>query len=74
MDNQGALENLVSNSNNMNRKMGELIQRVEVILPQAGTVSPTAAAGQATLPSNPVGFVIVDLPGVGNVKFPYYGE
>jgi hypothetical protein len=36
-----------------------------------GTVSATATAGSATLPTNPVGFIIFNVAGTA-VKVPYY--
>lgn len=42
------------------------------IFPQTAGTSASATAGSATLPSNPVGFIVVTLPNGTSAKVPYY--
>lgn len=43
------------------------------VFPAAGGTSPSASAGSATLPENPIGFIVVTLPDGTAAKVPYYG-
>ncbi len=54
------------------RYIGLLIQAIREIFPQQTGTSTTATAGAATLPANPVGFIVVSLPNGTSVKVPYY--
>lgn len=40
--------------------------------PQTGGTATTATGGAATLPANPVGFIVVTLPNGTSAKVPYY--
>lgn len=42
------------------------------IFPQTTGTSTSATAGSATLPANPVGFIVVTLPNGTSAKVPYY--
>lgn len=55
------------------RYIGLLIQAIRQIFPQQTGTATTATAGAATLPANPVGFIVVALPNGTSVKVPYYG-
>lgn len=52
--------------NNVARVMG-------AAFPRSSGTSPSATAGAATLPANPVGFITVTLPDGTAAKVPYYG-
>jgi hypothetical protein len=54
-------------------KLGTVAQTLSNSFPQVTGTAPTATAGTATLPSNPVGFITVTLPSGASVKVPYYG-
>lgn len=56
-----------------NTLLGQLVIALRAALPTVfGSLSGTATAGSATLPSQPAGFVVVSLPGGGTGKIPYY--
>lgn len=60
------LKNLVVSANTIN-------QTIAKVFPQTSATSATAIAGAATLPANPVGFLVVLNPATGtSVKIPYY--
>ncbi|SCB30257.1 hypothetical protein [Rhizobium lusitanum] len=42
------------------------------VFPQTGGTATTATGGSATLPANPVGFIVVTLPDGTSAKVPYY--
>lgn len=69
----GAVTDLVTVQQNGVRYLGQLIQAIRSIFPQQTGTSTTASAGSATLPANPVGFIVVSLPDGTSVKVPYYG-
>lgn len=52
--------------------INQLIQKFGTIFPVSGGTSTSATGGSATLPSNPVGFIVVTLPNGTAVKVPYY--
>lgn len=56
----------IDNGGNINLQNGGTVQFA------SGLSSPTAVAGSNTLPSNPVGFITMNIGG-SNVKVPYYG-
>lgn len=61
-----ALQNAVQAVNKLN-------QTLQSTLPYAQSTATTATAGAATLPANPVGFLVVTNPTTGQaVKIPYY--
>lgn len=47
-------------------------QILKSTFPQQGGTSATATGGAATLPANPVGFIIVTLPNGTSARVPYY--
>ncbi len=55
------------------RYLGLIIQAIQKIFPQQTGTATTATSGAATLPGNPVGFIVVSLPNGTSVKVPYYG-
>lgn len=54
--------------------IGLLIQAIKSVFPQQTGTSATATAGAATLPANPLGFIVVSLPNGTSVKVPYYAS
>lgn len=53
--------------------INDLVKALTTSFPQQGGTSATATAGAATLPANPVGFLVVTINGVA-VKVPYYAS
>ena len=49
-------------------------QNIATVFPQQTGTASSATAGSATLPANPVGFIIVTLPSGSTVKVPYYAQ
>lgn len=45
---------------------------ISAVFPQSGGTVASATAGAATLPANPVGFIVVTLPNGTVAKVPYY--
>lgn len=70
----GALQNLNNTQQQGVQYIGLLIQAIKAIFPQQTGTAPTATAGAATLPPNPVGFVVVTLPDGTLAKVPYYND
>lgn len=54
--------------------LGQIIAAIRAVFPQQNGTSATATAGAATLPANPLGFIIVSLPNGTTVKVPYYAQ
>lgn len=52
--------------------IGKLTNAVKSVSFQSTGVSATATAGAATLPANPVGFLVITLPSGEPAKVPYY--
>lgn len=52
--------------------LGKIYQALQNAFAQIGGTSGTATGGAATLPANPVGFLIVTLPNGTAAKIPYY--
>lgn len=52
--------------------LGQILLAIKAVFPQMTGLSTTATAGAATLPANPVGFIIVTLPDGTTRKVPYY--
>jgi Holliday junction resolvasome RuvABC endonuclease subunit len=74
-------DELVSNLKNVVLNLSQLVQAMQAqtaainaVFPQQTGTAATATAGSATLPANPVGFIIVTLPGGSTVKVPYYDQ
>lgn len=61
-----ALKQMCQSANTVNQTLAR-------VFPQSISTSATAVAGAATLPANPVGFLVVNDPITGvAVKIPYY--
>lgn len=52
--------------------LGQIISAIKSVFPQQTGTATSATAGAATLPANPVGFIVVSLPDGTSVKVPYY--
>ena len=68
------LKNVVLNISNLTKAVQAQTAAIQTVFPQQTGTSGTATAGSATLPANPVGFIIVTLPGGATVKVPYYAQ
>ena len=55
------------------RAMNDLRLAITSVFPQTGGTATSATGGAATLPANPVGFIVVTLPDGTSAKIPYYG-
>lgn len=55
------------------RAINDLVAKIGKIFPISGGTTTTATGGSATLPANPVGFIVVTLPDGTTAKVPYYG-
>lgn len=70
----GQLQTLVATLQSTNVQLGHLIKAIQGVIPTTSTTATSATAGSASaLPTAPAGYWIVNIPGVGNVKLPYYG-
>jgi hypothetical protein len=68
------LQTLISTLQNTNVQLGNLIKAIDNVIPTTGTTAGSATAGGGSaLPATPAGYWIVNIPGTGNVKLPYYG-
>ncbi len=56
----------------LNQNLAALIKTLTSVFPNSGGKAAAATAGAATLPANPVGFVIITLPDGTTGKVPYY--
>lgn len=65
---------LVTAIQNGVQAVNKLVTTVGTVFPQQNGTSTTATGGAATLPANPVGFIIVTLPNGTTVKVPYYSQ
>lgn len=54
--------------------LGQIIAAIKSVFPQQTGTAATATAGAATLPANPVGFILVTLPNGTLAKVPFYNE
>lgn len=52
--------------------LNRIVTRLASAFPQATGTSGTATGGAATLPANPVGFIVLTLPDGTSAKVPYY--
>lgn len=69
---QGSAD-LASVQRNGVRILDQILSTLGQIFPVGIGTATTATGGAATLPANPVGFIIVKDPATGNeVKVPYY--
>jgi hypothetical protein len=69
-----SIDDVVTTMKNAVVSLGNLTQTITKVFPQTGGTATTATGGSATLPSSPVGFVVVTLPSGSVVKLPYYAE
>lgn len=70
----GMLGTLASIQQSGVQNLGKLIAAIKSVFPQQTGTSATATAGAATLPANPLGFIVVSLPNGTSVKVPYYAS
>lgn len=56
------------------RYLGQIAAALQAGIPQTIGTSPTATAGSATLPANPVVFLVLSLPDGTTYKVPAYAE
>jgi hypothetical protein len=68
------LSMLVTTLQNGVQVLSKLVTTTQAVFPQQTGTSTTATAGAATLPANPLGFIIVTLPTGTTVKVPYYAQ
>jgi hypothetical protein len=54
------------------RYLGQIAAALQHSFPQATGTSGSATGGAATLPANPVGFIVLTLPSGASAKVPYY--
>lgn len=54
------------------RTLTQILVTMQASFPQQTGTSGSAAGGAATLPANPVGFIVVTLPDGTSAKVPYY--
>lgn len=69
---QGSAD-LASVQRNGVRALNQILTVLGNIFPAISGTASSATAGSATLPSNPVGFIVVTLPNGTSAKVPYYG-
>lgn len=70
----GGDRNILAVMQNGVRQLGTLITTIKAIFPAASGTAATASGGAATLPANPVGFIIVTLPDGTSAKVPFYND
>jgi hypothetical protein len=56
------------------QQIDKLAAAVLSVFPQQTGTSATATGGSATLPAQPVGFIVVTLPSGATAKIPYYSS
>ena len=66
------LNDLVTALKNAVTAISLINQTLRSVFPQTGGTTTSATAGAATLPANPVGFIVVTLPNGTVAKVPYY--
>jgi hypothetical protein len=74
VDNGGGDRNILSVMQNGVRQLGTLITTIKAIFPAASGTASSASAGAATLPANPVTFLVITLPDGTIGKVPVYGD
>lgn len=68
------INDVVSNINNLIRSVGAIGSTLSKSFPQLTGTATTATGGSATLPSAPVGFIVITLPSGASAKLPYYNS
>lgn len=56
------------------RALNSIEQAIRDVFPQVTATASSATGGAATLPANPVGFLVVTLPSGATAKIPYYAS
>lgn len=69
-----SLDDVITQFSSANKTLGLLVTAFKTVFPQQTGTSATATSGAATLPGNPVGFIVVSLPDGTSVKVPYYAS
>jgi len=54
------------------RYLGGILSTLSKSFPQVTGTASSATGGSATLPANPVGFIVITLPDGTSAKVPYY--
>lgn len=70
----GVLATLNSTQQSGVKYLGQIILAIKSVFPQQTGTATTATGGAATLPANPVGFIVVTLPDGTIAKVPYYAS
>ena len=68
----GDLQTLIGVLQNVVIGIGNLVRAVSTVFPQGKGTASSANGGSATLPAQPVGFLIITLPDGTTGKVPYY--
>jgi hypothetical protein len=69
------LDDVNSNLLSLVNNVGQVLKAIQTIFPQQTGTSTTATTGPTiTLPTHPVGYLVVNLPNGNIVKVPYYAE
>jgi hypothetical protein len=67
-----SLDDAVSTLKGVSTNLSQIWLTIKTIFPQSTGTSFAATAGTATLPAQPNGFIIVNLPSGTQAKVPYY--
>jgi hypothetical protein len=65
---------VVTNLTQLIRSVASISQSISKSFPQVTGTATTATGGAATLPANPVGFIVITLPSGSTAKVPYYNS
>ena len=69
------IDSLITASKQISLAIAALNQTISKVFPNASATSATATGGAATLPANPVGFLVAVNPATGaTIKIPYYAS
>jgi hypothetical protein len=69
----GVLSNIYVTFLNLIAQVTAINSTLGKVFPQAtGSAGSASSGGASSLPGNPAGYALVNLPGVGLVKMPYY--
>lgn len=66
------IDQVIQGINNIAVAMNNQAKVMSTTFPQMGGTATSATGGAATLPANPVGFIVVTLPSGVSAKVPYY--
>ena len=67
-----SLDQIQTTLNQGVQAINKLYAVLKSVFPQQTGTASSATGGAATLPANPVGFIIVTLPSGATAKIPYY--